>query len=176
VKDPLTIAGVDALRRAFKELEPRLARKVIRQAERRAAKLFAAEIKAHAPKDTGLLQRTVKVRTSKGPRSSKRGNVSIAVLVGQAGGEGAGGSLKRAWYAYLQEKGWHVGKRVRKAGKVVGYQPAAGNLGGGGVRKIPGKFFTKRALHSKESSARQLLVAEIAAGVEREARALGGGK
>ena len=122
------------------------------------------------PVKTGLLKRTIKVRSSKGPRGSKRGSaVSIAVLVGQAGGAAAAGSEKKAWYTYLQEKGWTVGKRVRKGGKVIGYTPAAGNLGAKGVRKVPGKFFTKRALRSRETSARQLLMHEIAQGIEREA-------
>jgi hypothetical protein len=169
VKDALTIAGLEVVERAFKELEPKVARKVISQAERKAAKLFAAAILAHAPEASGLLKRTVKVRSSKGPRGSKRGgSVSIAVLVGQAGGK-SGDGKKRAWYAYLQEKGWTTGKRLRKAGKVVGYTPLHGNLGGGGIRKIPGKFFTKRALQSQESSARALLISEIAQGIEREA-------
>jgi hypothetical protein len=168
----LTISGVELVKRAFKELEPRVARKVIGQAERKAAKLFAGEILAHAPQATGLLKRTVKVRSSKGPRGSRRGGtVSIAVLVGQAGGNvQAGKGFKRAWYAYLQEKGWTVGTRIRKAGKVTGYSPAHGNFGGRGVHRVPGKFFTKRALHSKESAARDLLMREIAAGIEREAK------
>ncbi len=166
----------DIIKRAFKELEPRIARKVIRQAERKAAKLFSAEILAHAPEDTGKLKRTVKVRSSKGPRSSKKGNLSIAVLVGQAGGKDqAGKGLKRAWYAYLQEKGFHVGARVRQGGKTVGYAPLAGRLGSKGVRFIPGKRFVKNALRSKEGDARQLLLRLIAGGIEREAAAISKG-
>ena len=68
VTNAITIQGIDLVKRAFRELKPRLAKKVIRQAERKAAKLFAAAILAHAPQDTGLLKRTVKVRSSKGPR------------------------------------------------------------------------------------------------------------
>lgn len=142
---------------------------MIRQAERQAAKLFQAEILAHAPEKTGKLKRTVKVRASKGPRSSKRGNVSIAVLVGQAGGQQAAEGLKTAWYTYLQEKGFHVGKRVREAGKVTGYEPSGRR---GSVRYVPGKFFTRRALRSKESEGRALLLREIAGGIDREAAAM----
>jgi HK97 gp10 family phage protein len=169
--DAITIEGLAEVKRAFKELEPRVARKVIRQAERKAAKLFQAEILAHAPAKTGLLKKTVKVRSSKGPRGSKNGNVSIAVLVGQAGGPAAKG-LKTAWYAFLQERGFAIGKRVRKAGKTVGYTPLGDRSGRGGVRKVPGKRFTKRALRSKEGEARELLVGEIAAGIDREATGL----
>lgn len=169
-KDAITIRGLAELKRAFKELEPRVARKVIRQAERSAAKLFQREILAHAPEKTGKLKATVKVRSSKGPRGSKRGNVSIAVLVGQAGGPAAEG-LKTAWYAYLQEAGFHVGRRARKGGKTVGYTP----VGGRGVRFVPGKRFTKRALQSKEGEARQLLLRLIAGGIEREAAAMNKG-
>jgi HK97 gp10 family phage protein len=171
-KDALTVQGLELVKRAFKELEPRVARKVIRAAEREAAKVFAAEITAHAPEHSGKLRRTVKVRASKGPRSSKKGNISIAVLVGQAGGPAAKG-FKTAWYAYLQEKGFHVGgKRVRTAGKTVGYAPLAGHLGSKGVRFIPGKRFTKRALRGKEGDARQKLMLRIAEGIEREAGAM----
>jgi Bacteriophage HK97-gp10, putative tail-component len=168
----IDIEGLEAVRRAFKELEPRLARKVLRQAEKKAAKLFSEEIKIHTPEATGNLKRTIKIRSSKGPRGSKRGQVSVAVLVGQAGGMAAAGAVKRAWYAYLQEKGWTLGKRERAGGKVTGYGPAHGNLGAAGVRRIPGKFFTRRALHSKETPARIQLISEIAQGIEREAKAL----
>ena len=173
-KSAIDIRGMAEVKRAFALLEPKAAKKVIRQAERRAAKLFKAEILAHVPVDSGRLRRTVKVRASKGPRGLKK-SISIAVLVGQAGGQRAAKGLKTAWYAHLQEKGYHVGgKRVRAGGKVTGYTRLGGNLGAKGVRYIPGKHFTKNALRGKEAEARQKLAMWIAGGIEREANLLGG--
>jgi len=171
----LVIEGVPEVARAFKELEPRVARKVIRRAERKAAKLFRDEIAAHVPVASGLLKSTLKVRASKGPRGSKRGTVAVAVLVGQAGGPAsAGAAVKRAWYGYLQEAGYTLGKRIREGKRVAGYVPLPRHRGSGGVRKMPGRRFVRRALHSREPQARELLVREIALGIDREARALGG--
>jgi HK97 gp10 family phage protein len=166
MKTTVHIEGMEALKRAFKELEPKLAKKVIRQAERKGAKLFADEIRAHTPVKSGKLKKTVKVRTSKGPRGAKK-QIAMAVLVGQAGaGDDKSGGGKPAWYAYLQEKGFTIGKRIRKAGKTVGYTPTGKR---NSVGKVPGKFFVRHALKSKETSARELVVSEILAGVEREA-------
>jgi HK97 gp10 family phage protein len=167
MRSGLTIGGLAEVKRAFRELEPKVARKVIRQAERRAAKLFQAEILAHVPVASGKLKRSVKVRASKGPRGFRK-NISIAVLVGQGGGQQAKG-LKTAWYAYLQEKGYHLGKRVRKAGKVTGYVPLPGRLGSGGVRYMPGRHFVKNALRTREPDARRKLILWIGAGIDREA-------
>ncbi len=70
--------------------------------------------------------------------------MNIAVLVGESGQPGdAAKGIRRAFYTFMQEYGWTVGRRIRKGGKTVGYRPAAGRFGGRGVHKVPGKHFTR---------------------------------
>ncbi len=161
----LKIQGFDALKRAFQELEPKVAKKVIRQAVRNGMKTVATAAKADAPVDTGAGRRKIRVRASKGPRGTKaRYTIALATLVGDAMGP--------TWYMWLQEMGYHIGKRLRSAGKVLGYvttktQPI--------VRKMPGLHFTRRAMRTVEPGVKAKMIEDILHGIEREA-ARGGGK
>ena len=169
------IQGLQAVKLALRSLEPKLAAKVFRKAERKSAKLFAEAIKSRVPVESGLLRDTIKVRSSKGPRGSGRGSVSIAVLVGQGGAgkdkakQEAEEKAKIAFYAFMQERGFTVGKRHRATLLGISAQwhtRAAGNLGSQGVRHIPGKHFVRDALHAREEQARETLVLEILEGIE----------
>ncbi len=182
----IKLEGFDALKRAFRELEPKLARKVIRQSVRNGMKTIAAAAKENAPSETGRGRRKIRVKTSKGPRGTKqRYTIAGAVLVGESSqGKGgpvvavkrahAGGSglpaqkrLQNTWYMWLQEMGYHIGKRLRnKKGETIGYattktQPV--------VRKMEGLHFTRRAMRTKEAGVKQKMIEDILAGIEREA-------
>jgi HK97 gp10 family phage protein len=162
-KARIKVTGIDAVRKAFKELEPKLARRVIQQAERKALAPIKAAIIAGAPENTGDLKRSVRIRIAKGPRKSGRRTIAMGILVGGASkGKKGKKTGKAPWWAFLMEWGWIVGKRIRHAGKVVG------RLGSG--RKIPGKHFTKRAMRAHESQAQQIMKSEILAGIERLAK------
>ena len=124
----------------------RLAAKVFRKAERKSAKLFAEAIKSRVPVELGLFHNTIKVRSSKGPRGSGTVCVSIAVLVGQGGAgkdkakQEAEEKAKIAFYAFMQERGFTVGKRRRATLLGISAQwhtRAAGNLGSQGVSISP---------------------------------------
>ncbi len=115
----LKLEGFDVLKKAFRDLEPKLAKKVIRQSVRNGMKTVQAAAKENAPVDTGAGKRKIKVRTSKGPRGTKvRHTIALVVLVGEAPRKGAKDST---WYMWLQELGYHIGKRLRQGGKVIGY-------------------------------------------------------
>jgi len=163
-----TVEGVEAVQRAFKELPKKLAKKVIRQAQRKGAKIFAQAIRANAPVGkTGKLKKSIKVRSSIGTKTFPKAQIAIAVLVGEAGRKGdKGAGIRRPFYTHMQEKGWTAGKRIKRGGKVVGYKKGIT----GPVRRIPGKHFAKRALVSKESQVRALVISEILEGIEREAK------
>jgi HK97 gp10 family phage protein len=75
-----TIDGITEIRRAFRELPPTLAKKVIRQGMRTALKPVQAAAKALAPKDTGELARYIVVRAA---RARKRGVIALDVRVGE---------------------------------------------------------------------------------------------
>jgi HK97 gp10 family phage protein len=69
--------GIDAVFRELQGLDKKLRNKIIRQAQREAAKPLAAEIREQAPKDSGALSRSVKVRSG----GRKKDTISTAVVV-----------------------------------------------------------------------------------------------
>ncbi len=151
----ITITGIDEIKRAFRELPAKVAKKVVRQALRKGLKLPLAAAKTDAPVDTGAGRRSLRVRASKGPRGSRpRDTIAMALLIGER-------SPGKTWYMALQERGYHTGKRIRSGGKVVGRSP--------GSRKIAGKHYMRRALHATEQAARELIITEITSGIERQA-------
>jgi HK97 gp10 family phage protein len=72
--------GIDAVFKELAALDKKLRNKIIRQAQREAAKVLAAEIRAEAPKDTGALKRSVKVR------AGRRKKDTITTVVQVSGG------------------------------------------------------------------------------------------
>ena len=158
----VNIQGLDALKRAFRELEPKLARRVIKQAQKKALQLIAAAVRAALPVKSGALKKSVRIRASKGPRGSGRKTIAQAILVGASGKKGdKEKGIKRPWWAYLIEYGWETGKRIRSAGKVVGRV--------GKSRKIAGRHIVRREMRSHESGAVQSVIDGILQGIEREA-------
>lgn len=157
----LNIKGLDAVKRAFRELEPKLARRVIKQAQKKALAPIVSAIKAAMPVKSGKLRKSVRIRAAKGPKGSGRKTIASAVLVGA----GAGGKNKKGeklpWWAYLIEFGWTTGKRIRSAGKVVGRV--------GKQTKVEGKHIVRREMRSHESAAMEIVTREILEGIEREA-------
>jgi hypothetical protein len=155
--EQLTISGVEAVDRAFTQLEYKVARKLVAQAERDALKYPLAQAKQLAPARTGKGRRSLRIRTSKGPRGAPKGTVSMALLIGQ-GGKPPG----ETWYMWLQERGWVLGKRIRSGGKVTG------RAGRGAGKQIKGKWFMRRSLHQNEARVQQMITANVIAGIERE--------
>ena len=160
----LKLKGFGALKKAFRELEPKVAKKVIRQSVRSGMKIVQKAAKENAPIRSGRGKRRIKVRTSKGPRGTRlRHTIALAVLVGESPRKGDKDST---WYMWLQEFGYHIGKRLRQGQKVIGYtttkyQPV--------VRKMPGLHFTRAAMRAKESEVKQNIIQNILDGIEREA-------
>lgn len=78
----LTITGTKQLERKLKQLEPKVAKKVIRQSLRAGAKIIHTAAKAEAPKRTGVLRKSLKVRAA---RRNRRGTYAVMVTSGEAG-------------------------------------------------------------------------------------------
>lgn len=76
-KKAIRIEGTEALKRALADLPKKLQNKVIRQALRAGAKVFSQEVKAEAPKETGALKRSTKVKAGK----RKKDYLSVNVIV-----------------------------------------------------------------------------------------------
>ena len=164
------VTGDAAIIKAFKTLGDKVSKGVVKPAAKRAAKKFEAAIRANAPERTGKLKRSLKVKTAKGPRSFKgRTVIAFATIIGQGkpNAKQKASGEKIPYYAFMQERGFHSGKRVRQGQKVVGYVPAIGRLGSQGVKYTPGRFFVKKALKANEDSIKTAMLSEIYAGIER---------
>ncbi len=167
-----TVSGDKEIVRKFEQLAPAVAKNIAKPAVKRAAKRFQDAIQANEPVRTGKMRKSTKVKTSKGPRTMKgRLVVAFATVAGQgkANKRQKATGEKIPYYTFMQEKGYHVGVRIRSGGKVTGYRAHSGNTGAKGVRFMPGKFFVKHALKSLEAPVMATLKAELLAGIEAEA-------
>lgn len=72
--------GAKVFRKALDGLGKKLRGKIVRQALRKGAKVFAAEVKAHTPVESGKMKASVKVR------GGKRKKDVISILVDISGG------------------------------------------------------------------------------------------
>lgn len=95
-KGQLVVTGLREIDRALKELEPKLGKKVIRQAMRKAMKPVKAAVEQNAPVgETGLLASSVKIKAAKKSRKS----FGMDVRIGEQDWVGD------TWYAAAQEYG-----------------------------------------------------------------------
>ena len=91
----VTIGGADELQKALRGLPPAIAKKAFRKAMRPAMKPVAKSASEAAPKDTGALAQSIKVRAAK--RSTKF--IGIDVQIGEGDFKGD------TWYGAAQEYG-----------------------------------------------------------------------
>lgn len=76
--------GIFLLGRQLEALDEKVAKKLLRKTIRDAAKILAAEVRAKAPVDQGVLKRSVKIRSGR----RTKGNISFVVSI--EGGREAG--------------------------------------------------------------------------------------
>lgn len=148
------IEGADQLRKKLLALEPRIAKKVVRQAVRPAAKLIQDAAKANVAVDTGKLKRSLKVRSLK----RSRNRIGVQVSTNSTDNLFKGNTF----YGGFLEYGHRLGKRTN-AQKRKGYK------GPDSRKMVPAKPFMKPAFEAKKNEAGQMIVDLLRAGVEREA-------
>lgn len=73
----ISLEGEKELIRKFETLEPKVARKVVRQAVRKGGKTLLQATKAKVPVDTGKLKKFIKLRSEKNKRKSGRIGVRV---------------------------------------------------------------------------------------------------
>jgi len=78
MKQTLIITGIKDIDRRLRTLEPRIQKKVVRQAMRRGMKLMADAVRSRVPIYTGLSRKAVKVRAVK---KRKRSSIMIEVAL-----------------------------------------------------------------------------------------------
>ncbi len=160
------VTGDAKIIKAFRTLGDKVSKGVVKPAAKRAAAKFQVAIRERAPVRTGMLRRKVAVKTARGPKAFQgRSVIAFAVIAGQAKPTKAqkAKGTRIPFYAFMQEKGYHLGKRIRQGKKVIGYQPHAGKSE---VKYMPGKHFVKRALKTVEGPAREAMLQEIYDGID----------
>jgi len=88
------VTGGKQIEKALKELEPKLAKKVVRKACRDGAKVLKEEIEKTAPQDTGALAASVKIKTK-----FRKGIASATAEIGEGNFKG------ETFYAAMVEFG-----------------------------------------------------------------------
>lgn len=79
----VVVTGVGRLDRQLRALEPAIGKKATRKALRAAAKVVQKEAQRIAPKKTGALSRSIKVRARKVRRRRDKGTIGMKATVGK---------------------------------------------------------------------------------------------
>ena len=176
-KITVVLTGFESLNRKLLELTSKQAKEAIRKAARPALKPTLAAAKSNAPKRSGRLQRSIKIRSI----SRTRLGVGMRVTTSKYANQFSG----RTFYGAFQEWGWKTGKRQSKVAAAESAAFAAGvdaasiranrkkdrrrtaaslgeRLRPSPVRRsIPGKEFLKRAARSTKDEALRIYYLEI---------------
>lgn len=156
--------STERLLEKLRTLGPKIERKVVRKALSKAATPIASAMRKLAPKGTGKtsdgrdrpnLKKTIKKTLV---RANARGFASIRI----------GPEARKAPHAHLVEFGTKPRTRKRIGGKYSRIKdPTAEQLRTGAA---PEQSFLRKAFKQERSRANAIIVAELRAGIDREAR------
>jgi HK97 gp10 family phage protein len=96
------LEGIEDFKKLLEKLDRKTQKKVIRQAIRAGAKVFAKEMKANAPVETGRLKRSIKVRMGK--RRKNIISVSAYVTGGRESEEASVALFKEFGTKHMEKK------------------------------------------------------------------------
>lgn len=157
--ETVVVTGVEELDKKLAALMGAQAKAAIRKASRAALKPIADAAKSNAPRRSGRLRKSIKVKAL--PRS--RSHVGSQVVSGGDDNAFAG----HTFYGGFQEFGWQVGRRARNAdiGAATGArrttaQKAAIADRNAARSRIAGKEFMLRAANDKKELALQIYRSE----------------
>jgi HK97 gp10 family phage protein len=137
----IQIEGAKQLEARLKALPAKVSGKIGRQALRAGAKDIQSPAVQHAPRKSGLLASTIKVRAAR----RSRGKIGAVVQTGQGFFRG------KTFYGAFEEFGWRVGRRAL----------------GQSRRQVEGKHYMLHAFEAQKAAALETIKTELAAGIER---------
>ncbi len=144
----VTISGTEELTALLKAFPTKIANKAVRKGTRAGVKVIARTAKRFAPRRTGLLARSMKVRAMK----RRRGRIGAVILTGKAG------AFKGdTFYGAFQEFGWVAGGRKRSTRSKGSIRILFG------LRQQEGLHFMERAAKAKARTAGRVASAVIKA-------------
>lgn len=165
MKISMIITGDERLNRKLAELKGPKAKAIIRKAARTALRPVQSAVKREAPRRTGRLAKSVKIKAFTRSRSRIGAKVTTAADDNLYSG--------RTFYGGFQEFGWKTGRRATnkdlgvKANKRRTTAQQAIVKAKNDARKLrPGTHFMKRAADSTRFTALEIYRHEVGAGIE----------
>ena len=154
----IKITGIDEVNRSLYRYSQQLGDKVVIASLRNGAKLVQKAAKNRAPKNTGLLRRSIIVRNSKKYKKTRTpGKLGVYLTI----------NSKKAFYGRFLEDGWNThGKRVqrRQLRSAIGSRTSRKTLPG--KTNVSGMRFIKGAWASYRSQAVRLIIKSVERGEE----------
>jgi HK97 gp10 family phage protein len=135
------IEGLEEVMRMFREVGE-VSQKIITKAAKTGAKIVQQDAKSNAPKDTGKLKRSIKMKAEKRKKGKKVYDIKFVgddlAKIGKNG--------ERSFYPVSQEYGW---------------------MGRDGNKIIPKKTrFLRNAKEKNDARVKQLIINELKKGIE----------
>lgn len=168
-KELLVLTGSPELNQKLRGLRGPRQKAAIRKASRVALRPVADRAKSNAPKRSGRLRRSIKVRAMKRSRSRIGARVTSS---------GTDHNFKgRTFYGGFQEFGWRAGRRtrnsdfgVKKRKRRTAAQSATAAERDSARRPIKGREFMKRAARSHKQIALRIYRNEIKRFIDSETK------
>ena len=153
------VTGVPELDAKLKELKGPKAKEAVRKSTREALRPVADQVKATAPRRTGRLSRSVKVRSLKRSRVRVGSRVTVS---------GTASNFKgRGFYGGFIEFGWKAGRRVRnvdlgleRGAKRSAAHRATAEARNNSRKQVPATNWMKKAAQAKRQAALGIFRAE----------------
>lgn len=152
----IKLTGARELDLALRNLDRKIARKLVRQALRAGAKIIRDEAQQNAPVLSGQLKKSIKVRAAK---SRRRGVIRLQVQT--ADGDYAGDEFYASFieYGFMKQE-----TRRLEDGSLISLK-----RGSGTPTYFPPRPFMRPAFESKKHEAARLVETTLRESIEREA-------
>lgn len=168
----IIITGDAAADRALKEFATNAQRRIVRKATREGLRPVLTAAKANAPRKSGRLRKSIKLRAMKRSRTK----VGARITTGTAGSDFQG----KTYYGAFQEFGWRVGKRAKEVRRAQNFTlkrkvRAPGeslNTAIDNRRQIPGRKYMANAAETKRDQAQAIFRRVVQEEIEIEAAKL----
>lgn len=134
-------------------LPPKIQRKVISKSARTAMRPVLNAAKANAPKKTGRLKKSLRMRALK---RSRKGRIGVTVATSAKWFSGD------EYYGAFQEFGWKVGKRAKGHRRKDAEADTR--------KQVPGKHYVERAYKSHGEQALKTFLSEVPGQIEKLAK------
>jgi len=142
----IPVKGFKELNKELKNLPLKLRKKSLKRAVSAGARIVKKEAKRRAPKRTGVLRRSISIRSSRDKSNKDSVRYSVFVKAGKKRSKGQIAKNQDAFYWYFQEFGYRAaGRKKTKQSK------RQRNKSLKGARKIPAVRFLRKSLPAKST-------------------------